>query len=72
MNFDESGSAGRMVQVRADFRADLVALAKGEFSAIWGTAVQQISDGEILMRYRDALRRRPALRPTQAERYAGD
>ena len=52
-----------MVQVRADFRADLVALAKREFSAIWGAGVQQISDGEILMRYLDSLRRRPAIRP---------
>lgn len=63
MRVEASGSAARMVQVRADFKADLLALGRREFSAVWGSHVQQISDHEILMRYLDSFRRRPAIRP---------
>ncbi len=53
-----------MVHVTADFVADLLALARCELLALYGReAVEQISNDEILMRWRDSSRRRPAVGP---------
>ena len=52
-----------MATLVADFRADLLAMARQHLTADWGPEVAQISDDDVLIAYFDALRRRPAVRP---------
>jgi hypothetical protein len=52
-----------MVTLVADFRADLLAMARQHLTADWGAEVAQISDDDVLIAYFDALRRRPSVRP---------
>jgi hypothetical protein len=58
-----AGEHARMVRVQADFKSDLIALARGELVGAWGPDAQPIPDDQILIRYFDLLRRHPAIRP---------
>jgi hypothetical protein len=52
-----------MVKLRAGFRSDLMAMARKQLAADWGTETAQLSDDEILINFFDSIRRRPSIRP---------
>jgi len=52
-----------MVKLKANFKADLLAMARRYLAADWGPKVPQLSDDDLLIRFFDSLRRRPAVVP---------
>lgn len=52
-----------MAELRADFKSDLLAIARQQLAAEWDAEAQQISDEVVLISFFDSLRRRPAIRP---------
>ena len=51
------------VNLRANFKADLIDLSRSELSRRWGSQVDSIKDSDIVMAWLDARRRRPEARP---------
>jgi hypothetical protein len=52
-----------MPKLHADFRSDLLAMARKQLVADWGTESGQLSDDQVLIRFFDSLRRKPSIRP---------
>lgn len=52
-----------MATLVADFKADLLVMARQNLTADWSAQVERISDDDVLIAYFDSLRRRLALRP---------
>jgi hypothetical protein len=52
-----------MAKLRADFKSDLLTIARQRLAAEWGEEARHLSDDEVLISFFDSLRRRPAVRP---------
>jgi hypothetical protein len=52
-----------MTALKADFRSDLLEMARTTLPADWGPKVLQRPDDDLLILFFDSLRRRPAVRP---------
>ena len=52
-----------MAKLRADFKSDVLTIARQQLAAEWGAEAQQIPDDDVLISFFDSLRRRPAVRP---------
>lgn len=54
-----------MAKIIADFKADLVAMAREYLTVNWGAPQAHISDDSLIASFLDSLRRRPAPRPRE-------
>ncbi len=52
-----------MVKLHADFKSDLLVMARKQLAANWSIETGQLSEGQILIGFFDSLRRRPSIRP---------
>lgn len=52
-----------MAILSANFKSDLIFLTRLELAAEWGSIVQDVTDGDIVLAFLDSRRRRPSARP---------
>jgi hypothetical protein len=52
-----------MAILSANFKSDLISLTRLELAAEWGSTVQNVPDGDIVLAFLDSRRRRPSARP---------
>ena len=52
-----------MLNLRANFRSDLLLIARQHLAVDWGEQTRQFSDDDVLIKFFDSWRRRPSIRP---------
>jgi len=52
----------RVILLQADFRSDLITVARNSLTSGWDSVALQIPEDDLLIWFFDTLRRRPAVR----------